>query len=209
MTPQQKNEVILKKEYEPKIFDELFDFSLSREQLKVHNKSLQYLGTLISKYRMHDIVGINLLHKHFNLSSEEMIVRTFETPKKAIMKPLCREKFSSAIFPYLWKCVVTEFGIAWYPLEFIYIEKESCPELDILSYADAFLIELGEELIKNNLQNIFGISGLYSRTLFSVSNEETIVETTDEVNRVLTLSSKKKVSVDPHNSTKTLWVFPA
>lgn len=209
MSLQKGNKTVLQREYIPRIFEELPSFLLSRNQLKSHNDSIRDLGVILSKYRMHDIVGVSLLHKHFDIFSEEVIVRTFEKSNKAIMKPFYWKDCSANVFPYLWKCISDELGVAWYPLEFIVLENNFCPELDILSYSEAFLIELGEELIKNNLQDIFGIVGLYSRSSFSVLDDETVVETTDEVNRVLTLTTQKKMSLDPLTSTKTLWIFPA
>jgi hypothetical protein len=199
----------LLKSYDYNVFHSLSDFHLAKEKLDVYEKSIPSLGRIIYKYQFNDVVAINLLHKHFNISDEEIVVRTFQDQRLAYMRP---EKAKDAVpycVPYLWAYSIDpkrEKG--WYPIEFIKWSDQYCPDFELLRYADEFLLELGEALVELGLQNIFGMAGIYSKNKFDTKANETLIETTDEVNRILTLETMPACAVKKMpDTTKTLWTF--
>jgi len=62
------------KPYYPEVFQDLSDFPEARLQLKNCRNAISSLGAIICRYRFQDAIGINLLHKHFDIADNEIIV---------------------------------------------------------------------------------------------------------------------------------------
>ncbi len=196
------------KPYSPKVFQSISDFPMARNQLENYKDAISSLGAIICKYRFEDVVGINLLHKHFDITNEEIIVRRYEGSKKAYMQPKIAKEVLSNCIPYLWAFSTEKDGSeGWYPIEFIEWKKSYCPDLSLLDHADGFLLELGEKLTNLGLQDVFGIAGLYSRQKFTLGIKETLLETTDESTKTLTLKIVPEDVVKTSDTTQTLWLF--
>jgi hypothetical protein len=199
----------LLKPYDYDVFHTLSEFHLAKEKLDVYEKSINLLGDIIYKYHFNDVVAINLLHKHFDISDDEIVVRTFQDKGLAYMQPEKAINSISQCVPYLWTFSVdSKREKGWYPIEFIKWNDEYCADFELLRYADGFLLELGQKLVELDLQNIFGIAGIYSKNQFHIKTNETLLETTDEVNRILTLKTMPEHTVKKMpDTTKTLWIF--
>ncbi len=194
--------------YEPAVFHDLADFHDSRSDLVRSGDAIAALGSIICKYGFEDIIGVTLLHKHFEIVGDEVIVRRFISDGHASMTPEKATRALARTVPYLWR--YSRGGDrtpGWYPLEFVEWPEPRCAGLELLTYADAMLDEIGEELVSLGLQDIFGIAGLFSRSRFSLDDDLTLVETTDEAARRLDLKVVRKEVVATLDTTQTLWTF--
>lgn len=194
------------KNYDPAVFSALPDFPFARARLAETEGQIDEVGRVICKYGFHELVGLNLLHKHFELAPHEIVVRSFEAGV-ATMSPWPIDTDQDCV-PYLWGFVPDAADPGWYPLEFVAADQvEHVGDLIVLQYADAMLDELGAALVERDLQTTFGIAALFSRTPLQPPPGHTLLETTDEANRMLTLQPAPEHVVATSDTTKTLWIF--
>jgi hypothetical protein len=195
------------RDYDPAVFSALPDFPFARARLAEAEGQIEEVGDIICKYGFHDIVGLNLLHKHFEISPDEIIVRHFDADA-AYMSPRAVTRCEQECVPYLWAYVPSGGNPGWYPLEFVATEQvHNVGDLVLLQYADLMLDELGAKLVERGLETTFGIAALFSRTPLQPPPGHTLLETTDEAGRILTLRSAPEHEVRTADTTKTLWIF--
>jgi hypothetical protein len=197
-------------QYDADIFCRLNQFHDAKELLAEHESSITRLGDVICDYNLERHVGVNLLHKHFEISGDELVLREF-IGNVAYMKPAkvgeCQD-----VIPYLWKLGTGRFGEGYYPLEFVQYASSNdrafaCAEVEKVSQSHEFLADMASKLKELGLQDLFGIASLHSRIAFLLKEDETLLETTDETNRVLTLEPATMLRVKALDTTKTLWFF--
>lgn len=195
------------RDYDPAVFSALPDFPFARARLAEAEGQIDDVGGIICAYGFQDIIGLNLLHKHFELSPNEIIVRHFDADA-AYMGPRAITSCEQECVPYLWAYVPSAAAPGWYPLEFVAAEQvRNVGDLVLLQYADRMLDELGAKLVERGLETTFGIAALFSRTPLQPPPGHTLLETTDEAARVLTLRSTPLELVRDADTTKTLWIF--
>lgn len=196
-------------EYDPDVFRRLNDFSSARDELERRVQDVTRLGNVITEYGLESSVGINLIHKHFDLAADELVLREFEGDA-AFMRPK-RARECRGHLPYLWKLDRGASGKGWYPLEFVHPLPEhhidARAEIETIRAAVEFLDALADCLEELELADLFGIVSLASRRPFELDSETTLLETTDEVGRVLTLRPTPRDALETMDTTKTLWVF--
>ncbi|MCY1013887.1 hypothetical protein OV079_51855 [Nannocystis pusilla] len=166
------------------------------------------LGNVITEYGLESSVGINLIHKHFDLAADELVLREFEGDA-AFMRPK-RARECRGHLPYLWKLDrerAARAGTAGFvhPLPEHHIDARA--EIETIRAAVEFLDALADCLEELELADLFGIVSLASRRPFELDSETTLLETTDEVGRVLTLRPTPRDALETMDTTKTLWVF--
>ena len=167
------------------------------------------LGNLICGHNLHHYVGMSLLHQHFKISDDEVLVRHYKDGT-AYMTPRNVETMSR-IIPYLWKLKVEDGLRRFYPLEFceypVEHQDHAREEVELIGRAEEFLDALADKLIELELADVFGIMSLAWRPAFRFKPGETLLETTDEVHRVLTLRPASETEIDAIDTTQTLWLF--
>jgi hypothetical protein len=104
------------------------------------------------------------------------------------------------------------FGRGFYPLEFVAIpddawRKEALCTIEDMNRKEGFLETLASKLVDLDLVELFGIAALFSRKPFELDDDTSLLETTDESNRVLTLRLEKKTEIRSSDTTQTLWTF--
>lgn len=197
--------------YDSDVFDSLSDFFVARDDLENMRTQIALLGQLICDHGLHDIVGVSLLHKHFEIHPTERIVRSFKDAKCAIMTPKIKDE--AELFPYVWRFSAGNKGCGFYPLEFCeYFDyrkrRIARAHLIHLQQSTAFLSKFAEVLVNNNLDQIFGLSGLHARVQFDLQRGYTLLELTNERDRILTLEKKTQQDVQAlEGTTQTLWCF--
>lgn len=116
-----------------------------------------------------------------------------------------------SMLPYLWQLAEGRDGLHFYPLEFESYDSHDAPaakaELDVISQNTEFLHEFATRLWDFGLEDIFGIATLMSRSKIVLAPGETLLETTDSVNRVLTLAPIPEEELRGCDTTETLWTF--
>jgi hypothetical protein len=199
----------MKKNYDPKVFNRLNEFSVARERLEESKGNLLELGDIICSHKLHQKVGISLLHKHFDLNSHERLVEEF-VDNKFYIKP-CAEGNLSEITPYLWKAEPNQdLGECnYFPLEFAHVNDDTLKIKEVVESVTGnhkFLAEMATKLSELGLADTFGIAVLH-RDSIKLAEGEIVVETTDESARILTCSSAVQASIDSDKLTQTLWQF--
>jgi hypothetical protein len=195
--------------YDPTVFRRLSDFHLARDELEQYRESVAELGDMICVYGLHECVAVSLLHKHFEISDEEVVVREF-VDNVSYMTPWNIRQLSSAL-PYLWKAAITDAGVVYHPLEFCdypdRLEVDARHGLEALSGSSAFLTAFASRLAGLGLIDVFGLASLRSRDGLTMEPGETLLETTDEDRRILTLRPVPTSELHGLDTTQTLWVF--
>lgn len=134
------------KPYDYKVFHQLPDFHIARDKMENYESKISILGGIICKYNFNDVVGITLLHKHYELAEEEVIVRRFVDDKTAYMRPEMLEDALPKCIPYLWAYSNIPTGhYGWYPLEFMEWSEKYCADLEIIRHSDGFFSSLAKK----------------------------------------------------------------
>jgi hypothetical protein len=195
-------------QYQSNIYSNLLDFHIAEEISKEKKQYLPNLGKIICEHNLENQIGICLLHKHFNLTPNEMLVRTF-TDNSFEIEP--KSNFSSRSLPYMWAFseTKTENKNALYPIEFI--EKNSVTNsfestISEFHVKEDFLHSIKNYLTDLKLTNIFGIS-LIPHGLFELNKNETLIENDVEGERKLRISVVPSKSIEKAKTAQTLWIF--
>lgn len=172
-----------------------------------HLAHLDAIGAVICDYALHDIVGVALLHKHFDLSERERLVSRH---RESVWATEPAEFDDSEICPCAWAIDVSSPKADWIPVEFF--SREASLDLKVraaeLVLGDqGFLDAIHRELSSKGLADIFGIA-LLADTTKAIPNEHSWFEISDEVSRQTIL-----VPVPTHKLSSsggvTVWRFYA
>lgn len=202
-------------DYDSTIFQQLDHILDARDGASPHLPVIDELGEVFVGHRVHDSVGVSLLHRHFDLSPDERLLETIEG-NSIYMQP---RSWVSAddLVPYMWKLVQhpASGDWRWMPLEFAVKQDQPCATqlyAALSKRRSDFLPELARRLVELNLADVFGISTLHREALgsaFVMSDDTIALETTNEAGRVSRISVVPKAGVDFKSTIQTLWVFEA
>lgn len=191
--------------YQPDVYNRLNVFSTSRALLPRYKQHLACLGHVIVRHKLHDHIGISLLHKHFDLRNDEILLRHIDREHNcAYMEPATR---ANGATPYLWKPVRSSQG-QWqfFPLEYLQpLDKAFVPQ-SYLTGLSPFLVEMAETLEALNVLDLFSIAEA-NITNIRLGPDEILVETTDSHKRRLDLKPMHNKGINIDEVTETLWMF--
>lgn len=192
----------LRHDFTVESFNRLSDPYSANQFLKARESSISELGNIILKHGLENDVGIRLLHKHYDLRGDEIVVATRE-PSKITIRP--RKKMDCTVRPLIWKLHESE----WYPVEFVE-EHEGWTALseqtERIAKSPAFLRDLTQKVRELGLSNVLGIT-LLLNGMIAMPTSYNLYERTDEITRtsILELTDKR---VAGHNNDDTCWAFP-
>lgn len=195
-------------DYCPVVFANQHEFEVSEKLLELRRSAIEHIGKIFLKHKKEKQIGVCLLHKHFNLFKNELLVRSFNDNQINISPKINHE---SKVIPYMWQFSKSSAmsSLNLYPVEFLEVNgntknfKEK--QQEVLS-DEVFLNELGAHLEKNKLDDIFGFS-LIPHELFEILDGEALYETDNHEERILTIRPVKKESMQGTKTTQTLWIF--
>lgn len=196
--------------YSSVTYDSLLEFQEAKKNAATDSEKITELGDIICKYKLHEKIGLSLLHKHFDMSSDKVLLRNI---KENVALTCPNGEFSNNFLPYSWKfeSLYDSNGIRFTPLEFIQFESNSKTSNSVatigksITIQNEFLKEFSEKLFELELENAFGLSVLNSFFL-SKQEHETFLETTDDINKVLTLKSASRELLS-EKTIQTQWIF--
>lgn len=188
------------KPYSPTLYSELP--LLEDNEFLPHKapEAVTRIGGVLAGASLNGIVGISLLHRHFDLNPEESLLRRC-TPTQVIARPATA---SVQRFPCNWKFVTTDGEIEIYPIEFIECSKQT---QDLLNNSDRVeanlrvLTMIGAILQEYDLMNCIGLGLLFPNE--STNNDLVPIERTDEIERVSVIERSRRSP----ESIETLWSF--
>lgn len=177
------------------MFNDLPLFQNAKKEIEALRPSLAVLGDIICKNGLENDIGVNLLHRHFELASHEALVKTV-FDEYAVISP--KDSIDSSV-PYIFKA----HGDKFLPTEFISVDShfyervkskqkilENCDELQ----QALFSLGVSEKL------------GLFIRHQPFDENGMAWVE--DSMSgRELMITKKKVAEGALLNTTETNWYF--
>lgn len=188
-------------------FNNLNTFFTAKEELVGSSLLLPELGKIICRYNLQEQVGVSLLHKHFDLDEDELLVETISNNTVRISPAKVQD--TDGLVPYIWKLESnSDTRARWIPLEFAHDTSGTsiAAELaDKVSQNSLFLNDMATKLGELGLATIFGLTTLH-RQLTKQHNEITVERTNDAL-RVLNIEVRSRSEVDFSKLTQTLWKF--
>jgi hypothetical protein len=186
--------------YEHQNFASLAVFNEAERHLSEKLHMIPRLGKIICNYNIQDVVGVALLHKHFDVFSAERVVRKYECQEARIYP----ETNLADLAGCGWRFV----DRAWYPVEFANTTNVygSFLEAETLRANTEFLKAYGEELRLLDVANLFGLASLHGVRRLAPNKHQTILERNDGKRR-LRLQIVDLQDLESINATQTLWTF--
>lgn len=193
--------------YEPSVFSGLSNFCAARRNLEASRRRLPSIGKVITGHELEDTVGISLLHKHFEISPDERLLKTCSA-RGASSEP---SKSQADFVPYSWKALRDKKTgqIQFFPTEFLADEESNKASLRLakrLRDNEPFLSDIGAKLCELSMEDVFGITALPGSDI-EVGPAQILLEETDEVNRTLTVAVVSENKVHTLGVDETLWTF--
>ena len=170
-------------DYSYELFNKVHDFN-TVYMLSHNNETINALGAVINKYHVEDYVNLQLLHTHFKLNQDEIIVERMDA-KETWTHPYNINTIDvDRIIPYLFQ--VTGDGLI-IPLEFVADSKyhshtKMINAIDIVFGNQPFLNEFAQVLDDFNVTDIFGIGIVHRNHINHDLNGET-TESSNSVDR--------------------------
>jgi hypothetical protein len=197
-------EQIAVQSYDPNVFDRLNLFRTAKTLLSRHRGTIRELGAVILDHQVHNIFGVSLLHKHFDLHDDEILVRNIDIARRSAHSgPVSRH---AEAVPYIWKAVRDPGGrLRFAPLEFVRKRDVLSLEVDLTQHA-SFLAAIARALAEQDLLDVFGISTTNIRNI-PLGSDELMLETTDSAKRKLTITPTHRADVKIDELTETFWTF--
>lgn len=191
--------------FDPEIFAKLPDFPEAKKALEKEKDKIRLLGDVICKWDLQEYLGVNLLHKHFELFRDEQMVKSYDKQKnEAYVKP---EKIDQTRKSYFYQ-VASNDGFVFEPLEFFRLEEgKDIPSLEeIVDGKEDFLEEFAKQAESIETTRLFGLA-LLEHASVKITEYELRLETTDSEQRILIITPADRTTVDPERVTETMWGF--
>ena len=165
--------------YTTAAFNSLPDFEINKQRANEKVELMNEFGIVLRKHKVERFLGIALVHKHFPLETNERVVEEVRSEASYIQPRIVADE--TIITPYLW-CVSANGGakITWTPMEFV-LSSSLVPS--VRSFASELpsrfelLNELGEVLILNDAQDIFGLALLHRQRIQLDQSKQVLLET--------------------------------
>lgn len=170
-------------------------------------------GEVIVRFGCQQLVALSLLHKHFDLAPDERLVRSWDDTRNAHAVPIRAEEAERAgALPWLWRYTKGSAGMGWYPLEYVEPSPLAVGMHQLIGQSHSLLEELAAALVEHQIDQVFGVCGLYADHGFDIDPTERTVENSWESPRRLELhvESKSEPVLDHDGpSTVTLYKWAA
>lgn len=192
--------------YSSSVYQNLPTFREAQKQLELHRNKIDVMGDVICQHDMHQEIGITLLHKHFDLECNEILVRKFQNNSFSIYPQKTNQE---EVIPYMW--IFKQENAKWsiYPTEFITFSDKTLPLQEISRKVEqnvSMLQDIANVLCHYSIDTTFGIS-LMPYRLFNLGADECLMETEDKQERSLLVSTVPTLSLNEDETTQTLWFF--
>ncbi len=191
--------------YSPLVFSNLLEFATARSMLDRNKERIGDLLNIIDKYDLHESIGVCLLHKHFNLLGDEILLRAAtKNGFSVVVAPNTTKDAMPYVLAFSKENKDEENSL--YPIEFISSGAGSyVDDLDRVTRNEKFLSDFRDALERHKLTEVFGLS-LIPHFILARDASEELSETTNTQERVLQIVVVKSNQVNRKDSTQTLWV---
>jgi len=191
--------------YDSSQFNSLPDFELASTRPASVLRMAQRCGQVLCRYGCQELLAICLLHKHFDLASNERLVRIWDDRKNAHAVPMTAEAAGDAL-PWVWRFCEGTSGLGWYPVEYVQATPGARGLYTILRRCDHAFSDLTQVLLQHELEGVFGVAALYANDGLQIEDHEQTVETSSASPRRLDLTvTPRAASEDSADATVTLY----
>ena len=196
---------IVTQKYNPLVYANLYEFTTAKELGSKCKNHLESLGKELKEHGLNGNVGIVLLHKHFKLYDDEILLRELHDNVMTVRPTTSRIPVS----PYIWAFskISVNKPYAFFPIEYVALGTKTELYRDIATTLEnntVFLTAFFSRISCLGLTNIFGL-GLIPGPAFTMNKSDTLVEN-DEPGRCLKISVTPAATVGSE-ATQTLWIF--
>jgi len=178
------------------MFNDLPLFQDAKLEIEALRPSIAALGEIICKYNLEDQIGVNLLHRHFNLEPNELVVKTTYCDH-AVVAPQSRVE---GVIPYMFS--VTQDGFE--PVEYLSEWNESAEGVSLGQSTLAGCDELRQAVFSLDVADKLGF--FIRHQSFDALDDSAWIEDMSQ-KRQLTIRKRKKSDSGFLNSTETNWYF--
>ncbi len=170
----------------------------SEEDVKV----IAQLGKVLIAHNMHQRFGISLIHKHYDLKENEIVLETTsEQNAKEFSMSVASFDNQSDVLPSMWRFVAGNTKIEatqWMKCSDKMREQYSLMDEDLL-----VLLALRTSMMELGCMDRFGVSLLHR--VLPLANSEFLMEGTDVDNRSQIMELLPMAELDEGQSIETLW----
>ena len=129
----------------------------AREEWEKTKDSIEILGDIIVKHGLNNDVGIVLLHRHFDITEDEILVEQVDS-KQSVTQPILIADADPNVIPHSFMLLPTS---KWAPYEFTAPCVDSARKVvNVFSNTD-FLVEIQQKLVELSLNHVYGLQIRY------------------------------------------------
>lgn len=203
--------------YNWKVFNDLDSLLGATKSLDAAGKSqvLERLFKIIRAYKLEHVVGVQLLHRHFALNENEMVLESDAGKNRStavVVKCDAIAAEGQRRTPTVFRAVKTgKGGVTYAPLEFT-DEKAACAAYAHIQKQTEFLSAFAKELLALNLESSVGLGLVDPRNLVAKAQKLSgykIIETTEFKNRRLSTALYSPAEVEALGKGKSDKSFEA
>jgi hypothetical protein len=193
-------------QWNPFVYANLYEFETAKKLGEKYHDDIDRLGAVIRAHELSDILCVTLLHKHFNLYSNERLVRHLES-NELIIVPESSADITAEPFCWAFAKSTSSAPYKIYPVEFLRGDSSLMFLDDRRRVLESkhFIQDFLSALTSLGLTNLYGLS-LDTRRFFAVTPDETLVENSAPNCRKLAISVIHRNKI-PKEYTRTSWSF--
>lgn len=192
--------------YNHEFFHSLKDSNNMWGLAELHQDELHFLGGVICRHNMEEIVGVSLVHRHHDLHEDERFVWELSSNVWCAEPKRIAE---SNLVPINWGVGISENIPCLYSLEFCIMDDRHGSEFlassNLLLNSD-FIKDFTETVVDMGVENLFGLSLLQTRSHFNQMNT-TVLEQSDLSRRITKAWVIPKNNLKNNSGGVTLWNF--
>lgn len=138
-------------------FSRLPYINTARKEWEKTKDSIEILGDIIVKHGLHNDIGIVLLHRHFDITEDEILVEQVDS-KQSVTQPILIADADPSVIPHSFMMTST---FKWAPYEFTGACVDSARKLaNVFSNSD-FLAEIQQKMVDLSLNQVYGLQIRY------------------------------------------------
>jgi len=191
--------------YSPEAFNSLPSLFAARTGLEQHRETIRRLGEVIGRHDLQDVVGIALLHRHFEIARDERIVERINRGRSESVARA--ETQGEATVPHLFRFSAE----GWRPIEFLSAEDAArnaiAETLERVAAGPTFLREFANVLVQDGAVDVFGVGLFHGREQLVSETDGILVERTDVAGRASVVRAESTRAVAGLDVTETLWLW--
>ena len=193
-------------QYEHTTYNKLSDINAMRGTSASHMSELQSLGEVICEHGLEKVVGVTLVHRHYDVAPNERVVWNI-SDLEWTATPQCIA--DTLISPVTWKIEAAQPCASYAPLEFCPNNNQYLREIraaEQVMAENSFLSRFMETALRLEVYDIFGLGVLSVRDELSVPGM-IMYEESSKSKRTMTVRLVQKSTNNDIYGGITLWNF--